>query len=215
MSVFGLFDIGKTALLTARKALDTTAHNIANAATPGYTRQQVVLETIPSGTIVSKGVSGRGVRVNEVKRMYDSFVGLQLRNEKSALAYWTTSDRNSAKVESVFNDTNDTGISAAITDFFAAWQEVAQYPEAYAQRASLLQNAQNLTVRINRAYSSLEDERKEIYSSSQKLVEEVNSLASQIGTFNDKIAGSPGSLDLLDQRDSLLERLNEIVKVTT
>ncbi|MBZ0155171.1 MAG: flagellar hook-associated protein FlgK [Alphaproteobacteria bacterium] len=215
MSVFGLFDIGKTAMMTARKALDTTAHNIANAATPGYTRQQVVLETIPSGTVVTKGVSGRGVRVNEVKRMYDSFVSLQLRNEKSSFSYWETADKNSAKVESIFNDTNDTGISAAITDFFAAWQEVAQYPEAYAQRASLLQNAQNLTVRINRAYISLEEERKEIYSSSQKLVDEVNILTSQIATLNEKVASSPGSLDLRDQRDSLLERLNEIVKVTT
>ncbi|MFO0752695.1 MAG: flagellar hook-associated protein FlgK [Thermodesulfovibrionales bacterium] len=215
MSVFGLFDIGKTSLLTARKALDTTAHNIANAATPGYTRQEVLLETIPSGSVISRGASGRGARVSEVKRMYDSFVSLQLRNEKSSLAYWTSADKNSAKVESIFNDTNDTGISAAITDFFAAWQEVAQYPEAYAQRASLLQNAQNLTVRINRAYTSLAEERKEIYSGSQRLVEEVNSLTSQIGTLNDKISGSPGSLDLLDQRDSLLERLNEIVKVTT
>ncbi|MEW6738986.1 MAG: flagellar hook-associated protein FlgK [Nitrospirota bacterium] len=215
MSVLGLFDIGKTALLTTRRALDTTAHNVANASTPGYTRQDVILENIPTGTITSVGMTGRGVRITEIKRMYDTFASLQVRTEKSSFSYWDAYEKGIVKIENVFNEASDTGISPAITDFFNAWQEVSQNPEGYAQRTLLIKKAEYLTSRISRAYSSLDDERTELYKSSQSLVAEVNSIAAKIADLNEKISTSPGALDLKDQRDYLIERLNEIVKVST
>lgn len=215
MAILGLFDIGKTALLTTRRALDTTAHNIANASTPGYTRQDTILENIPTGTITSVGMTGRGVRITEIKRMYDTFTNLQVRTEKSNFSYWDTYQKGILKIENIFNEASDTGISPAITDFFNAWQEVSQNPEGYAQRTLLIKKAEYLTSRISRAYSSLDDERIELYKSSQSLVAEVNSIAAKIADVNEKIAVSPGTLDLKDQRDLLIERLNEIVKVST
>jgi flagellar hook-associated protein 1 FlgK len=215
MAVLGLFDIGKTALLTTRRALDTTAHNIANASTPGYTRQDVILENIPTGTITSVGMTGRGVSITEIKRMYDAFTTLQIRTEKSSFSYWDTYQKSILKIENVFNEASDTGISPAITDFFNAWQEVSQNPEGYAQRTLLIKKAEYLASRISRAYSSLDDERTELLKSSQSLVAEVNSIAAKIADLNEKISTSPGALDLKDQRDYLIERLNEIVKVST
>jgi len=215
MSVLGLFDIGKTALLTTRRALDTTAHNVANASTPGYTRQDVILENIPTGTITSVGMTGRGVRITEIKRMYDTLASLQIRTEKSSFSYWDAYEKGIVKIENVFNEASDTGISPAITDFFNAWQEVSQNPEGYAQRTLLIKKAEYLTSRISRAYSSLDDERTELYKSSQSLVVEVNSIAAKIADLNEKISISPGALDLKDRRDYLIERLNEIVKVST
>lgn len=215
MSILGLFDIGKTALLTTRRALDTTAHNVANASTPGYTRQDVILENIPTGTITSIGMTGRGVRITEIKRMYDSFTSLQVRTEKSNLSYWNAYEKGIVKIENIFNEASDTGISPAITDFFNAWQEVSQNPEGYAQRTLLIKKAEYLASRISRAYSSLDDERTELSKSSQSLVDEVKSLAAKIADLNEKIATAPGALDLKDQRDYLIERLNEIVKVST
>jgi flagellar hook-associated protein 1 FlgK len=215
MAVLGLFDIGKTALLTTRRALDTTAHNVANASTPGYTRQDVVLENIPTGTITAVGMTGRGVRITEIKRMYDAFTTLQIRTEKSSFSYWDTYQKSILKIENVFNEASDTGISPAITDFFNAWQEVSQNPEGYAQRTLLIKKAEYLASRISRAYSSMEDERTELYKSSQSLVAEVNSIAAKIADMNIKISTSPGALDLKDQRDYLIERLNEIVRVST
>jgi len=215
MSVLGLFDIGKTALLTTRRALDTTAHNVANASTPGYTRQDLILENIPTGTVTSIGMTGRGVRITEIKRMYDSFTSLQIRTEKSNLSYWNAYEKGIVKIENIFNEASDTGISPAITDFFNAWQEVSQNPEGYAQRTLLIKKAEYLASRLNRAYVSVDDERTELYKSSQSLVDEVKSIASKIADLNEKIATSPGALDLKDQRDYLIERLNEIVKVGT
>ncbi|GER94494.1 hypothetical protein A45J_2257 [hot springs metagenome] len=215
MAVLGLFDIGKTALLTTRRALDTTAHNIANASTPGYTRQDVVFQNIPTGTITSVGMTGRGVNIAEIKRMYDAFTTLQIRTEQSNFSYWDAYQKAILKIENIFNEASDTGISPAITDFFNAWQEVSQNPEGYAQRTLLIKKAEYLTSRISRAYSSLDDERTELLKSSQSLVDEVNSIAKKIADLNEQISTSPGALDLKDQRDLLVERLNEIVRVST
>jgi flagellar hook-associated protein 1 FlgK len=215
MAVIGLFDIGRSTLLTSRRALDTTAHNVANAATPGYTRQNVMLENIPSGTMIGTGVSGRGARIIEVRRMYDAFTSLQLMNEKSNLSYWNAYEKGVIKIENIFNEALGTGISPAITGFFNSWREVAQNPEGHTQRTLLIKNAEHLSLRLNMAYKSLSDLRSEIYKSSVSRVDEVNSITSRIADLNEKIASSPGALDLKDQRGHLLERLNQIAKVTT
>jgi len=215
MSILSLFDIGKTSLLTSRRALDATAHNVANSATPGYTRQDVSLSSIPGSDYSNIGSIGRGVTVGAVQRMYDSFTSLQLITEKSNLAYWENYQSGVVKIENIFNEASDTGIYPAIADFFNSWQEVSQAPEAYAQRTLLLNKANDLAVRINRAAISMDDTRREIYQNSQTLVDEANIALQRIGVLNEKIASNPGALDLKDQRDQLLERLNQIVKVTT
>ncbi len=216
MSILGLFDIGRTSLLATRRALDTTAHNVANSATAGYNRQNVMLESIPSGGfVVASGSSGRGVSIAGVQRMYDSFTSLQLITEKANLSYWQSYQSGMINVENMFNEASDTGIYPAIADFFHAWQEVSQYPEAYAQRTLLINKAEYLATRINRSAISLDDERSRIFQGSQALVTEANTIVNRIADLNEKIASNPGSLDLKDQRDMLLEELNQIVRVTT
>lgn len=216
MSILSLFDIGRTSLLTTRRALDTTAHNVANSATPGYSRQSVVLENIPNGGfVVASGASGRGVTLSGVQRMYDSFTSLQMITEKANLSYWETYKSGMINVENIFNEASDTGIYPAIADFFNAWQEVSQYPEAYAQRTLLINKAEYLATRINRASISLDEERTRIFQGSQTMVSSANTIVSRIANLNEKIASNPGSLDLKDQRDLLLEELNQIVRVTT
>lgn len=215
MSILSLFDIGRTTLLTTRRALDATAHNVANSATPGYTRQDVTLSSIPGSDYSNIGSIGRGVTVGAVQRMYDSFTSLQLITEKSNLAYWNSYQSGSVKMENIFNEASDTGVYPAIADFFNAWQEVSQNPEGYAQRTLLLSKADYLADRLNRASTALYDLRAEVYTNAQTSVREANEYISRIADLNEKIASNPGALDLKDQRDQLLEQLNEIVKVST
>ncbi|HMK42652.1 MAG TPA: flagellar basal body protein, partial [Dissulfurispiraceae bacterium] len=175
MSILSLFDIGRTTLLTTQKALSTTGHNVANASTPGYSRQDVVLENIPGGgEIIASGESGRGVTIGSVQRAYDSLTSLQLITEKANLSYWDTYQSGMNKVENIFNEASDTGISAAISDFFDAWQQVAQNPQSYAQRSVLLAKANTLTSRINNAAVALDDAKSEIYKSTSTSVTQVN-----------------------------------------
>lgn len=215
MSILSLFDIGRTALTTTRRALDATGHNVANSATPGYSRQEVTLQSIPGSSSSFGGAIGRGVNAGAVLRMYDSFTSLQLITEKSSLAYWDSYQSGVVKIENIFNEASDTGIYPAIADFFNAWQEVSQNPEAYAQRTLLINKAEYLAGRINRAATALYDERDEIYAGTQTIITEANTILQRISDLNEKIASNPGALDLKDQRDVLLEQLNGIVKVTS
>ncbi|HMK56520.1 MAG TPA: flagellar hook-associated protein FlgK [Dissulfurispiraceae bacterium] len=215
MSILGILNIGTTALLTAKSALNTTSNNIANASTPGYTRQSAVLASVPSGLTSMTGTSGNGVTISDIERMYDSFTTLQLRNEKSTSSYWNTYSNYAGSIETVFNETSDTGIGPAISSFFSAWQQVAQDPGNTVQRTALINAGQYLASRINSAYNTMADQQGQIYRNSQDLVTQVNNISQQIYSLNEKIVASPGALDLKDQRDALVEQLNEITRVDT
>ncbi|MBF0330113.1 MAG: flagellar hook-associated protein FlgK [Nitrospirae bacterium] len=215
MSIGGLFDIARSGLISTRRALEVAGHNVANAATPGYTRQDIVFESVSASASSNTGASGRGVRVAQISRMYDSFNTFQIRTEKSNLAYWEEYKTGMMRVESVFNEANDDGLGSNINEFFAAWNDVYKNPTGYAERSLLLNKSEFLSTRIALAGANLNNERNELLSSSQTLVSEVNKLTTEISTLNYKIASNPGMYDLQDQRDNLVENINKIVKVST
>jgi flagellar hook-associated protein 1 FlgK len=215
MAIFGLFDIGRTTIVTNRNALSVVGHNIANASTPGYTRQSVSLASVPAGDVVGATATGRGVKIADVTRMYDAFTTLQIRSEKSNLAYWDSYEQGMTKIENIFNEANENGISDAITNFFSSWQSVSQNPEQLASRATLIKNAEYLSSRVSSAYADLDNERYEIFKNTETKINEVNQITKQIADLNQKISVAPNANDLKDQRDDLLEQLNGIVKVST
>ncbi|MCS7202864.1 MAG: flagellar hook-associated protein FlgK [Thermodesulfovibrio sp.] len=214
MALSVLFDIGKSGLLSYQKALEVVSHNIANAATEGYTRQDVIFENITSGIFSYMGISGRGVRIADIRRLYDSFIELQIKTESSRLAYWDVFQNGILRLESIFNEASEVALTDTINDFFNAWQEVSQNPSGTAQRHLLLNKANYLAQRINTAYKALIDERQEIYKDAVNLVNIVNSCLDQINELNEKIVANPGALDIKDQRESLVKKLNDIVGIT-
>ncbi|MFQ3574230.1 MAG: flagellar hook-associated protein FlgK, partial [Thermodesulfovibrionales bacterium] len=213
MAIFSLFDIGKTALLVTKRAMDTVAHNVANANTPGYSRQEAVFETVPAGYIVSAVSSGRGVALSEIRRLYDAFTTSQIRAEKSNAAYWDVYENNMLKIEDVFNETQDASVGQGINDFFDQWQQVVKSPEAYADRAMLINKAEYMAERIANAFRDLDNQRTAIVSSTKTIIEEINKISEEISDLNEKIGMAPGAHDLRDKRDYLVERLSEIMKV--
>jgi len=213
MSLTAIFDIGKTGVLTYQKSLEVVSHNIANAATEGYTRQDVIFQNMPSGVISAQGVSGRGIKISDIRRMYDSFIELQLKTESSRLAYWDVFQNGMLRLESIFNDASDVALSNVINDFFNGWQELSQNPQGTTERSLLLDKAKYLAQRINLSYKSLIDERYEVYQDSQNLVNQINQYLGQINELNEKIASSPGALDAKDQRENLVKQLNDIVNI--
>jgi len=214
MALTALFDIGKSGILTYQKALEVVSHNVANAATEGYTRQDLVFQNIPSGVLSYAGVTGRGVNIKEIRRMYDSFIELQLKNESSRLGYWDVFQSGMLRLENIFNDASDIALSNAINDFFNAWQELSQNPSGIAERNLLLDKAEYLTQRFSLSYRALLDERYEIYKDSQNFVNQINQYLDQINELNEKIVANPGALDAKDQRENIVKQLNDIVNIT-
>lgn len=214
MSLSAIFDIGKTGVLTYQKALQVVAHNVANAATEGYTRQDVIFFNISSGLASTKGMPGRGVKIADIRRIYDSFLEQQIKSESSNLAYWNLTYNGLSKLESIFNEASDVALSNAINTFFNAWQELSQYPSGTAERSLLINKAEYLAKRINFDYQALMSQRNELYVDSKNLVNQVNSYLEKINELNEKIASSPGALDMRDQREILIAQLNDIVQIS-
>src|ERR1700750_552173 len=83
-------------LLAQQRLLDTTGHNIANASTAGYSRQEAVLQASPALEITAGGTAGgagahlgSGVDVQQYRRIRDGFIDLQYRAQNTSLQDWS------------------------------------------------------------------------------------------------------------------------------
>ena len=94
-STFYGLQIARTGIFVSQKGLEVTGHNIANANTPGYTRQRLITSSIEGGmnygmfTYTSKGQVGGGVDIQELTQIRDAFLDMQYRRESSTLGEWT------------------------------------------------------------------------------------------------------------------------------
>lgn len=213
MPLSAVFDIAKTGILTYQKAMQVVSHNVANAATEGYTRQEVIFTNVPSGMASISGITGRGVRIEDIRRLYDSFLEQQIKTESSNLSYWDVTYNGLVKLENIFNEASEVAFINTISEFFNAWQELSQNPAGTAERDLLIDKAQYLAKRITINYRSLMTDRNELYVNSQNLVNQINSYLDKINELNEKIAANPGALDMKDQRDILVRQLNDIVQI--
>ena len=213
--MLSIMNIGTSALNASQSALSTISNNIANVNTPGYTRQEVELSAIASGLNNITGSSGGGVTVSEVSRLYDSFTTLQLRTEQSNASYWDSYSGVASDVQNIFGEPSNNGTSTAISDFFNAWQTLSQNPQGAAERNTLLSKAQFLSSSINTAYNTLTSQQTQLYKTAQDQVTQANNITQQIYKLNGQIQSAPGALDLKDQRDSLVEQLNQLMKTNT
>jgi flagellar hook-associated protein 1 FlgK len=220
---FGL-DIGVSALRAAQQMLDTAAHNVANASTPGYSRQVASLVESPPYTYPAfnrsglPGQIGSGVTVAAITRVRDNFLDLQVQAQTSLKGEWDTRQQELAKVESIFPEPSDTGLGSTISKYWSAWQDVASEPSSAAARTALTEQASTLAMEINRDSAQLGMVATGIDSQVTQLITTVNDLAKQIASLNGQIqrvtiTGDHAN-DLLDQREQLLEKLSAVVPAT-
>ena len=214
-----VFSIGLSALLAQQRALSTVSNNIANANTEGYSRQRVEFTQRPLERIGSSFV-GTGVEVDGVRRLFDDLLAGQLRGAASGFTRSDTFNTFAASLDNLLADT-ETGISAGLTRFFNAVQDLADDPASISARQTLLSEAESLTGRFAIFNRRLDEVGREITSRLNASVIEINGLAESIADLNAKILTSGGAAggqlpaDLLDQRELLLNRLAELANVTT
>lgn len=219
MSLFSLFDIGKSALFASQTALNVTSHNIANVNTPGYTRKSLILEVL-SPSIKSGGFLGQGVRVVGIKRYYDNFIEHQLLGQYQNYGRSIAISQTLGKIEQIFNETKDFGLSKALTEYFNSWHEVATHPEGQAQRIVLIQKATQLIQTAKDMERSITETLKNIDESIDNMIDRINDIASKISSLNKSIvyieAGEQieKANDLRDQREVLLRELSELANIS-
>jgi len=214
-----ILDIGISGLLTAQNQLLTTSHNISNADTPGYKRQQVLLSTnTPQSS--GAGFVGRGVHSSTVQRIYNQFLvsqSLQVQTQSQAL------DSYSSQIKQLDNMLGDStsGLSPTLQNFFSAIQDVATNPSVIPSRQAMISNAEALVARFQSMDQRMSQIREGINTQITSTVVDINSLASQIAEINHQItvaegaAGGQPANDMQDQRDELISQLNKLVNTDT
>lgn len=223
VSTFHGLEIAKRGLFAQQSALSTTAHNIANANTQGYTRQRAEMQAttpIPNaGMNVDKtpGQLGTGVEVAKLVRLREDYLDVQFRGENKNLGYYEAKSDTLSKMEELLNEPSETGLAETMDQFFNSWQELSKNPDSGASRSVVRQTGVAVAETFNYISNSLDQLQEDLKNVISAKTKDVNSLATQISSLNDQISRLvPNNYqpnDLYDRRDLLLDQLSKLVDV--
>jgi flagellar hook-associated protein 1 len=216
MSLTSLLSIARSALTTHQRALDVTGHNIANATTPGYTRQRLeIVAATPFRTPL--GTIGRGVTDIGVFAQRNVFLDATVRREEGNLGRADSLRTLLGEVESIFGEPSDSGIGATLDQFFNAFGDLSNDPSSLAARSVVRQAGASLIQQVGVIAGRLQDVALDTRTRTEETVSRINELALQIGQLNQAIVVQGGvnktAPDIADQRGQLLDELSTLVQV--
>jgi flagellar hook-associated protein 1 FlgK len=214
----GIFGIATSGLTAAQAGLATAGHNIANANTPGYHRQ-VVEQSNATPQLTGGGFIGRGVEVDSVRRMYNSFIDSQAARSEAQASYYSTYQAQVGQIDSLLSDP-DAGLAPELERFFAAVNDVAGNAASVPSRQAMLAAGSSLIARFQALDGRLIQINQGLNVEIQSTVSSVNAYAKQIAGLNGRIAEAQSNPnqppnDLIDERDRLVGQLNALVGANT
>jgi flagellar hook-associated protein 1 FlgK len=211
-----MLNVAVSGLKAFQRALDTTSHNIANATTPGYSRQRVNLVTSEPQAMGALNL-GRGVDVSSIDRYYDALLTAQMRGAASGFTRMETYASKAESLNNLFADST-TGLSASMQKFVNALQGVANTPNSTPARQVLLSEGKALVERLQSYDRRLDELEAEINTRLRGEAAAITTAAENIARLNEQIVrvqattGSPAN-DLLDARDLELAELARHINV--
>lgn len=205
-----ILNIATQAVVVHRAALEVIGHNVANANTPGYSRQKVLLENnVPVDDFF--GRMGTGVFLRSVMREADVFLNSEIFTNTSTFGNYDARGIQLQRIEQIFNESTDTGISKAINEFFAAWNDLANKPEGMAERSQVLEKGKRLRDSFRIAYDQLDQVNRLLSSRMSAAVSQINTLAQEIRSLNIRVANTEGAGNSAnDERDLREQRMKEL-----
>lgn len=211
-----LLNIGMSGLSASQTSLMTTGNNIANADTAGYSRQQTVQGTKAANQFGNVFI-GTGTTLADVRRVYNSFLDAQLRTATSLNSDVAAYQGQISPVDQLLSDSG-TGMTGALTKFFASVQNLNAKPTDEASRQLLLSDTQALSNRFNSVSSQLNQQNTNINGNLANMADQVNKLANTVAQLNQKISelstnGNGMPNDLLDARNETVRQLSTFIGV--
>lgn len=216
---FGL-NIAYTGLTASNAALNTTANNISNTETAGYSRQQVIAEAADAlRTFTTYGCAGAGVDIIAIERIRDEFYDNKYWATNTNAGQYNMKQYYMRQVEDYFADDETTqGFGTTFNNMMDALAEVKKQSGTIATKAQFMGFASNLAEYFNGMANNLELVQKDINSEIKVKADEINSIASELATLNKQInvieMGGGTANELRDKRTLLLDQLSAIVDIT-
>ena len=214
-----IFGISVSALQAFQQAINVTSNNVANASTPGYDEESILLnEALPQAN--GTATVGAGVEVGGITRAFNQAAANQLNTSQSSLGQLTALQGYTNQIDNLFGTTIG-GLSTSLQTFYSAFSDVANAPTSSAARQALISKAQSVADSFQNASGELSNLDTDVNARIGADVTQINSIAASITTLNKQIVigtaqngGQPPN-ELLDQRDQLVSNLSQLVGVTT
>ena len=208
-------------IYTQRLGLNTVGHNISNSNTEGYSRQTAHAAATPSSevyTLAGASQVGNGSTVTSVIRARDIYADRQYWKENSTDGYYNGKANNYAKIESIFNDSDNSGIQNAMEQFYQAWQDCSTTASSDTSRQNVINAGQNFAQSLQIAAQQTKEQIDSLYDDISLSVEKMNRLMGQVVELNKNISGIEATgahaNDLRDQRDLIIDQLTAMTDIT-
>lgn len=226
MSLMGGLYVGTSGLQANQNALNTTAHNLSNVDTPGFTRQQVQLSGRHYVTLAVRPNSianqqyGLGVSYSRVKQVRDEFLDKTYRKESARSMFYEVSTETFEEVESLLGELNGEAFQTTMTDFWTAVQELSKDPSSSTTQSLLVRRASEFIGRAEAVYESLASYQDNLNVQVKQQVDKLNKYGKQLLDINDQIrlvecGGVEKANDLRDVRNRLLDEMGQFANITT
>lgn len=219
MPLMGSLYIGQSGLQTSQNALNTTAHNMSNADTVGYVRQQVLLGTRIYNTIkvdfeaVANQQIGLGVDYSKTRQVRDYFLDKTYRQELGRQEFYTVSRDALEEVEFLLDEMNGETFQGSLDNLWTAVQELSKDPSSAVTQGLLVERCSEFLARAQSVYGGLKDYQQNLNATVQQKVDTINDYAKRIKVLNDQIryievGGFEEANDLRDARNQLVDELS-------
>jgi len=196
-----------------------TGGNISNADTKGYTLQRVVQDST-SGASVLGFAAQIGVKAAALERSYDTFIQSQIIGQQQNSGYSSALLYGLQTIENMIDETNGSGISEAMSDFWASWERLSENPNGTVERRLLILTAENVATAFNNYQQNLQTISRDLNGNITTTIDQVNRLSAEIAHINDQLYGINSSKTgeqnlLLDKRDEAAKTLANLINANT
>ena len=219
----GNFWVGVSGMQTGQYALNTTAHNLTNAGTAGYSRQQVLLTDVGYNKLgysaLAPKQTGLGTKMADVRLIRDRFVDAQYRKELGREQFYQTKYDVVAEVQNYFGELESSTFRDSMVGLWTSAQELQKESNSIVTRSSYIAKALTFIQQANEIYDQLTNYQKKLDNEIMDQVDRINELANIIYELNEEIvkveaSGIESANDFRDQRDSALDELSGLISIS-
>lgn len=225
MPLMGSLYVGSSGLRTSQNALNTTAHNMSNLDTAGFTRQQILLGTKEYTTLsvnpkaVANQQVGLGVYYSKVRQVRDEFLDNTYRKESGRSAFYQVSAEVFTETESLLGELEGVSFQDTYENLWESVQELVKDPSNAITQGMFVQYSSIFLTRATSVYEGLTKYQDNLNEQIRITVNTLNSYGKQLVELNDKIrkieaGGVEAANDLRDQRNALLDEMAGIASIT-
>lgn len=223
MGLMNALYVGVSGLRTSQNALNATAHNLTNAETPGYVRQQTLITDYSYSHVGGNNIStwqiGLGADTQAVRQVRDMFLDQSYRKESGRQGFYAAQFEAADEMQEVMGELEGVQFQNTIKDFWVALQELAKEPDNIVNRATLIQDAVNFVKHAETIFEQVQTYQIDLNSQIQSNVDRINEIGDKINELNNKIAFYECSKreranDIRDERNQLLDELGNLIDIS-